>query len=75
METPNIINRSIKSVEPTPLSFAIQLFLGSLLILFLTIILFAKRGCSTADVDFNNEKGGVNIDHQIEMGNSGMIKA
>ncbi len=33
-------------MEPTPLSFAIQLFLGSLFILFLYVILFAKRGCS-----------------------------
>ena len=35
-----------KSVEPTPLSFAVLLFLGSLFILFLSIILFAKRGSS-----------------------------
>ncbi|KHE91961.1 MAG: hypothetical protein SCABRO_02297 [Candidatus Scalindua brodae] len=36
----------IKSVEPTHPSFANRLFLGSLLILFLSIILFAIRGCS-----------------------------
>ncbi|ODS30833.1 MAG: hypothetical protein SCARUB_04043 [Candidatus Scalindua rubra] len=35
-----------KSVEPTPPPFVIRLFLGSLFILFLSIILFAKRGSS-----------------------------
>ena len=33
-------------MERTPPPFAIQLLLGSLFILFLSIILFAKRGCS-----------------------------
>ena len=33
-------------MEPTPLSFAIRLFLDSLFVLFLSIILFAIRGCS-----------------------------
>ncbi len=33
-------------MEPTPPSFAIRLFLGSLFILFLYNILFAIRGCS-----------------------------
>ncbi len=41
------INKSHnQSAEPTPLSCAILLFLGSLFTLFLTIILFAKRGRS-----------------------------
>ena len=35
-----------KLVETTPLPFVIQLFSGSLFILFLSIILFAKQGCS-----------------------------
>jgi hypothetical protein len=35
-----------KSVEPTPPSFVIRLYLDSVFILFLSIILFAKWGCS-----------------------------
>ncbi len=35
-----------KLVEPTPLPFAIQLSLDSFFILFLSIILIAKRGSS-----------------------------
>ena len=35
-----------KSVEPTPMSFVIRLFLGFLFILSLSILLFAKLGCS-----------------------------
>ena len=38
-------------MEPTPSPFAIRLFLGSLFILFLSIILFAKRGCSPQTLD------------------------
>ncbi len=37
------------------LSFAIQLFLGSLFILFLYNILFAIRGCSSRRYFDNNE--------------------
>ncbi len=33
-------------MEPTPPSFVIRLFSGSLFTLFLSIVLFAKRGCS-----------------------------
>ncbi len=40
------INTYNKIVEPTPPSFAIRLYSGSLFILFLSINLFAKRGCS-----------------------------
>ena len=38
--------RAALTRKPTPPSFVIQLFLGSLFILFLSINLFAKRGCS-----------------------------
>ena len=40
------------SVVPHPMSFAIRLFLGSLFILFLSITLFAKRGCSPQTLGF-----------------------
>jgi len=51
-----------KSVEPTPLTFAIQLFLVSLFILFLSIILFAKRGSSPQTLGQHNF-GGFNKAH------------
>lgn len=45
-----------KSVEPTPLPFAIRLFLDSLFILVLSIILFAKRGSSPQTLGSSNYK-------------------
>ncbi len=47
--------RAALTRKSTPLSFAIRLFLGSLFILFLSIILFAKRGCSPRRCPFSVE--------------------
>ena len=41
-----------KSVEPTPPSFVIRLSLGSLFILYLSSIVFAKLGCSPQSFGF-----------------------
>jgi hypothetical protein len=45
-----------KSVEPTPPPFAIRLLLGSLFVLFLSIILFTIRGCSPQTLCARNIK-------------------
>ncbi len=46
-----------KSVEPTPMSFVIRLFLGSLFILSLSILLFAKRGSSPQTLGPQQKEG------------------